>query len=365
MRVAFAVLSLAGGAGILAYLLAWAFTPETDGGDRRPAPTPNSRRAAAFGLQVLGAMLLLRSVGLWAGDALVWPLTLAALGSCVLWARSDESGRARWSALASRDRPLETLLTSKASLPRRIIGVALALSGVIALLAANISLNDLGGAFVAFVVAVLGVSLLFGPAIWRLVLQVGEERRERIRSDERAEIGAHLHDSVLHTLALIQRSDSPQEMATLARSQERELRSWLQGRAAPGEIQTLQTALDGVAARVEAIHHAAVDMVVVGNTALDTELQALVSAIGEAATNAARHSGVAELSIYVEVDPTVVTAYVRDEGKGFDPEAVDEDRRGIAHSIRGRIARHGGTVEIVSSADEGTEITMTLPRRAS
>ena len=365
VRVAFAVLSLAGGAGVFVYLLAWATTPEVDGGDVHEAPEPNLRRAAALGMQVLGVMLLLRSIGLWLGDPLVWPLTLAALGSCVLWTRSDERRRARWSGIASRERPLEALLAGSASLPRRALGAALALSGLLALLAANVALADVGGALVAFAVAVAGVVLLLGPAVWRLLQQVDEERRERIRSEERAEIGAHLHDSVLHTLALIQRSGSPQEIATLARSQERELRAWLQGRSGHDRAETVHSALESVAARIEATELTAVDVIVVGDAPLDGQLTAVVAAIGEAATNAARYAGVAEVSIYVEVEAEKVTAYVRDEGKGFDPATVPTGRRGIAHSIRGRIERHGGTVTIDSSPGQGTEITMTVPRRSS
>lgn len=364
VRVAFAVLSLAGGAGVLLYLVLWAVTPERAGGDPRRVPSANLQRASAFALQVLGVMLILRSAGLWLGDAVAWPLTLAAVGSCVLWARSDDSGRARWGALTAGDRRLETLLSSEASLPRRALGGALAVTGVFALLVANVGVSDVGGALVAFVVAALGLMVLLGPAIARLIQQVGAERRERIRSEERADIGAHLHDSVLHTLALIQRSDSPQEMATLARSQERELRTWLQGRSTD-EAQTVQGALEAVAARIEATEHAAVDLVVVGDAPLDAELQAVVGAVREAATNAARHSGSAEVSVYVELEPGTVTAYVRDEGKGFDPETVPDDRRGIAHSIRGRIERAGGTVRIDTNPGEGTEVTLTAPRRSA
>ncbi|HWB71500.1 MAG TPA: PspC domain-containing protein [Egibacteraceae bacterium] len=363
VRVAFAVLSLAGGAGALLYLLAWAVTPEAPGGDPRPSPAPNLRRATALGMQVLGAMLLLRFFGLWLGDPLVWPLTLAAVGSSVLWARSDAPERARWTALASRHRPLQAVVSSDASLPRRMVGAVLAMAGVFALLAANVPLADLGGAVVAFGLALAGLALLLGPGIWRLVQQVGDERRERIRSEERAEIGAHLHDSVLHTLALIQRSDSLQEMATLARSQERELRAWLQGRTQRSDAETVQSALEALAARIEANHHAAVNLVVVGDAPLDEQLGAVVAAAGEAATNAARHSGADDVSIYVEIEPDTVTAYVRDEGEGFDPAAVPAERRGIAHSIRGRIRRHGGTVTIDSQPGEGTEITMAVPRR--
>ena len=365
VRVAFATLCLAGGAGILAYLVLWALSPERPGGDRRPHPAVTLRRATALALQVLGTMLILRAAGLWLGDALVWPLTLAAVGSSVLWAHSDDAERARWTSLASRDHPVEAILTSATSGPRQIVGGVLAVTGVLALLVANVDLGDVVGALIAVVIATAGLAVLLGPAVWRLLVQVGQERRERIRSEERAEIAAHLHDSVLHTLALIQRTDAPQEMVTLARSQERELRSWLQGRTIPAEGETLAAALDAVAARVEATHHVAVDLVVVGDAPLDDQLRAVVAATGEAAANAAQHSAATEVAIYVEADPQTITAYVRDEGRGFDAVGVPSDRRGITHSIRGRIERHGGTVTIVSQPDEGTEVTMTLPRRTA
>jgi signal transduction histidine kinase len=313
-------------------------------------------------VQVVGAMLILRGIGWWPGDAVVWPLALAALGSCVLWARSDDAERSSLLSLNGRDRAAHAL-SQPASLPRRIVGGVLVVAGIVALLVGNVGIGDIGGAVVAFAVAVLGVTLLLGPAIARLLQQNVAERRGRIRTEERADIAAHLHDSVLHTLALIQRSDSPQEMATLARSQERELRAWLQGRSTAGHAATVAAALEDIAARIEATEHVAVDLVVVGDAAVDPTAQAMIGAIGEAATNAARHAGVGEVSVYAEIEPTAITAYVRDEGKGFDPAAVSPDRHGIAQSIRGRIERQGGTVVIDTVLGEGTEVTLTVPRR--
>lgn len=365
VRAAFAVLVLAGGAGVLLYLLVWAFTPEAPGGIRRTAAAPTAQRAVAFAMQVFGAMLVLRGAGLWLGDAVVWPLTLATLGSSVLWARSGDDERGRWLSLATRDRPLHAVLSPDVALPRRALGAALVLTGIIALLVANVGIGDVGGAVVAFFIAVLGVALLLGPAIVRLLQQTGAERRRRIRTEERADIAAHLHDSVLHTLALIQRTDSPQEMATLARSQERELRAWLQGRTTTDRAETLADALEGVAARLEATQRTAIDLVVVGDTPMDADVEALVGAIGEATANAARHAGVYEVSVYVEVEPATITAFVRDEGKGFEPARVSSDRHGITQSIRGRITRHGGTAAIETAPGHGTEVTLTLPRRTS
>ena len=364
VRVAFVVVALAGGAGLLLYLALWAFTPEQTGGDHRVGPPSNAQRAAAFAMQVAGAMLVLRAFGLWLGDAVVWPLTMAAVGSAVLWARSSQAERARLLSAAG-DRSLQTLLSSDASLPRRVLGAVLVLAGIGALLVANVDIGDIGGAVVAFAVAVFGVVLLLGPAMVRLVQIVGAERRERIRTAERADIGAHLHDSVLHTLALIQRSTSPQEMTMLARSQERELRAWLQGRDASDEATTLTAALEAVAARIESAEHVAIDLVVVGDAPMDGQAEALTGAVREAATNAARHAGVGDVSVYVEIEPAAFTAFVRDEGKGFDPASVPPDRHGLAQSIRGRIERQGGTVVIDTVPDEGTEVSITLPRKTS
>src|SRR6266508_4505451 len=219
-----------------------------------------------------------------------------------------------------------------------------------------------GSALLAIAATTAGLVLILGPWILRLYRALTEERRERIRSAERAEMAAHLHDSVLHTLALIQRADAPMEVVTLARRQERELRSWLYGQPAPLEQERLGTAVEALASRVEELHAIAVDVVVVGDEPLDERSRAVVLACQEAAVNAARHSGVTNVSVYVEAEPDGITAYVRDEGKGFDPDAVPPDRRGIRDSIRGRIERQGGTVTITSEPGGGTEVALHLPR---
>ena len=299
IRVAFAVLAVSGGAGILLYLLAWAFSvePDADQARERPIRRPAARQAIALGLVVLGSLLLLREIGLWFGDRIVWPIALAAAGDALL-------------------------------------GVA---------------------------VTLIGLGLIFGPWATRLAAQLAEERRGRIRSEARAEMAAHLHDSVLHTLALIQRADASPEVVGLARRQERELRAWLYRAPVPPEGR-LRPAVEAIATRVEQRHNVPVDVVVVGDAPLDEAGRALVDACQEAALNAARHSGAPLVSVYVEVEPDELTGFVRDEGKGFDPDQVPTDRRGIADAIRGRIRRHGGTVTILSSPGEGTEVQLRLPR---
>jgi len=191
------------------------------------------------------------------------------------------------------------------------------------------------------------------------------ERSERIRSEERAEMAAHLHDSVLQTLALIQkRSAEPAEVGSLARSQERELRNWLYG-AALLDADSLGGALEEVCADVEDRLHISVELVTVGDCPLDDHVLALVAATREAVTNAAKFSGVDKVSVYAELHGEEVQVFVRDRGVGFDQEAVDDDRRGVRESIVGRMQRHGGDAIIRSSPATGTEIELRVTREAS
>jgi signal transduction histidine kinase len=208
--------------------------------------------------------------------------------------------------------------------------------------------------------------VILGPWIRRLVAELRDERRERIRSEERAEVAAHLHDSVLQTLALIQRNaDRPRELAVLARRQERELRMWLYGdrlALANGHSGTLAAAVDAMAAEVEDLHGIEVEVVTVGECPIDGRVDALLQAAREAAVNAAKHAGVETVSLYVEAEPDRVTAFVRDRGRGFDPGDIPDDRRGIASSIRERMTRNGGTATITSTQGEGTEVALELRR---
>jgi signal transduction histidine kinase len=214
---------------------------------------------------------------------------------------------------------------------------------------------------VALVVA-SALGLILAPFVVRLVRSLATERSERIRSQERAEVAAHLHDSVLQTLALVQkRADDPRAVAALARSQERELRAWLSGRV-PGDTKRLGTALEAAAGEVEHDHGVPVEVVVVGDREVDAGVQALVAAAREAMVNAAKHAGVdsGPISLYAEAADGHVEVFVRDRGNGFEPGAVPADRRGIAESIVGRMARHGGRARIRSTPGEGTEVELSL-----
>ncbi len=359
VRLAFIGLTFAAGFGLVVYLLLWLLArPEpldAAPAARRALPRPTLRQLLGFVLVVAGILLLLYWTGFWFGEITAWPVMLAAIGFAVLWARGgDEGGGAR---------ALEAVISSRGSLARFAIGAVLILAGMAVFLAANTSLAAAGNMLLAGFVFLGGAALLLGPWVWRMGRELVEERNSRIRTEERAELAAHLHDSVLQTLALIQRSGTPREMASLARTQERDLRAWLYRRAPALAGVRLRDAIDAMAGKVERSEQVSVEAVVVGDTELDAELRALLAAITEATLNAARHSGVTDISVYVEVEPDRVSAFVRDHGSGFDPAAVPDDRRGIADSIVGRMERYGGSAEITSSPGAGTEVALRLPRR--
>ena len=213
----------------------------------------------------------------------------------------------------------------------------------------------------AVVVTVIGLALITGPWWMRMVTELGEERRERIRSQERAEIAAHLHDSVLQTLALIQRNAaSPREVARLARGQERELRTLLYDMRTP--TGQLADGLKTAAGEVEDDYAITVDVVVVGDAPMDANLAAVVAASREALVNAAKHAGVDTVSLYAEVEDDAVEVYVRDRGTGFDLDDVAGDRQGVRGSIIGRVERHGGQVTVRTAAGSGTEVEIRMAR---
>ena len=213
--------------------------------------------------------------------------------------------------------------------------------------------------------AVAGALLLVvGPWLWRLALERDAERAARIRSEERAEVAARVHDSVLQTLALIQRhAEEPRRVAAIARRQERELRGWLYAdRPIGDETASLVAALSAAAADVEELHGVRIEMASAGDCPVDEAVGALVLAAREAMTNAAKFAGVDEIDVYVEVGGRGVAVFVRDRGSGFDRDAVPAGRRGIAESIEGRLERAGGRATIVTAPGEGTEVELRLPR---
>lgn len=217
-------------------------------------------------------------------------------------------------------------------------------------------------AIILYPAMLLAVALLFAPWWMRLIRQVSVERLERVREFERAEIAAHLHDSVLQTLTLIRKSaDDPKAVASLARAQERDLRSYLyQGRRT--ETQSVATALQAAIAQVEDAHAVAIEVVSVGDAPTSKRLKAAVAAAKEAASNAARH-GREPISVYAELTDETYEVFVRDTGPGFNVKRVPAGRLGIRESIVGRVARHGGTATVTSKVGSPTEVHLSMPRR--
>lgn len=377
VRLATVLLALANAVGVVIYLVAWCLLPVADeagdsgeaddGAGAQPDEARSLKNAAAVGCITLGLLVLIRTTLPVFPGRVVWPATLAAAGLGVVWARSNEQERARWRAVVAGRIPGDAvaLFSGRALWWRLLVGGGLLICGIGWFLHSYTALEAVGAVGSAVLATLLGILVLVGPWIRALFKQLRAERRERIRTEERADMAAHLHDSVLQTLALIQRqAESPQQARSLARRQERELRAWLFDDRTPDATTvpaTLAAALDQVSDDVEANDDVTVDVVVVGDRPLDPQVEALVAALREAVVNGARHSGEPEVSVYVEVLDDYVEAFVRDRGKGFDPESVDVHRRGIADSIVGRMIRHGGLATVRSAPGEGTEVMLHLP----
>jgi signal transduction histidine kinase len=365
VRAAFVALMAVSGAGVIAYGLLWIFVRQEDAAVERDVPRRERQQALGLAALGLGVGLAASAVGNSALGWVVGPLGVAVAGAAVVWREADEAQRRRWREGGWR-------AGWRGALLRVIAGALFVAAGIAAFLLGRLDMGQVQFGRLAVLATLVGVAVITVPWWVRLVRDLGEERRERIREAERAEIAAHLHDSVLQTLALIQRqSDSPREVARLARGQERELRTWLYGvggyrrAGAPDDPALgagLTDALAAAAAEVEDTYALTVRPVVVGgDLPLDDRLRALVLAAREAMVNAAKHAGVDEVSLYAEVEPDAVNVFVRDRGAGFDPDAVPDDRHGLADSVRGRMARHGGAVRLRTHPGEGTEVHLCMP----
>jgi signal transduction histidine kinase/phage shock protein PspC (stress-responsive transcriptional regulator) len=358
VRLAVVLLTLAGGAGVFLYLAAWALSAPADEARVTVAAPISVNRTIAIGCFAFASLAVLRSIGFWVGDALLVPAAILAIGTVALWSFEPAKRRLPYRS------PIDALLAGgRVTALRVVIGIGLVLVGLVSLAARGGTAEDLRRAAAAVGLAAAGAAVAVGPVIGRLSREAADERRERIRSETRAEVAAHLHDSVLQTLAMIQRSSNdPRRMLSLARRQERELRAWLYGsHHTLTPPTTLARAIDAVTEEVEAGHDVRIDAVIVGDLVLDETLEGLVAAVREATVNAAKHAGVADIAVYVEVEDGQVTAFIRDRGRGFSLAAVPSDRQGIRGSIQARIVRLGGTAEITSEPGAGTEVQIHLP----
>ena len=348
VRAAFVTLITVWGIGGVLYLLFWIVT--FDRVDDRSIEPVESSRAAGLGLAFVGLLFLLGAVGLWPNAVLVLTAGALSFGTAAV---TDPSSPGPLAALINPG-------AKKVSKVRLVLGGVLLVAGIVMFTTAIGRIFEFAVVFLAVFLTGLGIFIAFGPWVRRLITDLSAERSERIRQEERAEVAAHLHDSVLQTLALIQRSDDPQRMAILARHQESELRDWLFGTAPLDGVDLVSTALKQAAARVEEDFQIPVDVVTVGDHRVDERTRALVAAATEAMVNAAKHSGVDRMSLFLEVEGNSLDLIVTDQGKGFDTNSVPGDRKGISESIRSRVERVGGDVEIESEPGEGTEVILRL-----
>jgi signal transduction histidine kinase len=362
VRVLAVMAATVGGLGVAAYALAWALIPASPGSARSRRPGA-WRQAPLIVLTVAALFAGVHLAGSHVGEGL-WPLVLGACGMALLW----RPAVAMDDALPKRRSTLRDYLNRPAQVgaPRLIAGGLFVAFGAAALLHAVGVQHSLGKAIWAVAIIGMILGLVVSPWVMRLGSSLSFERAARIREQERAEVAAHLHDSVLQTLALIQkRAGDPREVAGLARRQERELRSWLLKRPGESEEDTVAGALERAAAEVEELHGVPIEVVTVGDAPLSGGLEALVQAAREAMTNAAKFAGSERVDLYAEVEDGRVEVFVRDRGVGFDLDTIPADRRGVRDSIIARMERHDGRAAVKSSPGEGTEVELVMERGSS
>ncbi|KUL54564.1 ATP-binding protein [Streptomyces sp. NRRL S-1521] len=384
VRLVFVGLATADGLGALLYAAFWFFVPLGIGGvdaERPPAAvttevSPDGRRRlvarkpdkgqiVALLAMVVVAMAFVGNVNLdGSTKAYVIPALLVAAGVALVWRQADNARRARWMAVGRRRHTL--------TLARSAAGVLLVGAGVSGIFVLQGSAAHLGAVLQAALAVLVGIALLAGPYLVRMTQDLSEERLMRIRAQERAEVAAHVHDSVLHTLTLIQRNaESPSEVRRLARAQERDLRAWLYNPEGTGkdedeEPETLAEAVRRSAAEVEDKHGVPIEVVVVGDCPLDERLTAQMQAAREAMVNAAKYGGEGgAVQVFAEVEGETVFVSVRDRGPGFDLDSVPDDRMGVRESIIGRMQRNGGTARLRAVPGGGTEVELEMERTAT
>jgi signal transduction histidine kinase/phage shock protein PspC (stress-responsive transcriptional regulator) len=352
LRLCFLLLTVLNGVGVVAYAALWMFTPGES--PKHHKPERDWGQIAAYGAVGLALLAFTLLTGASAGGAGTWGIAVVGIGALVLWQQADSARRLRWMSGAVRQ--------VRRTWVRTGFGLLLVFVGAAGFLAASGELARARSGLAFTGVVVGGILVIAAPWITVLMRELQNERRERIRQEERAEVAAHVHDSVLHTLTLIQRNaQDPREVARLARSQERELRNWLYQPKADADA-TMAAAVRRAAAEVEDEHGVPLEIVCVGDCELNSRLGAMLQAARQAMVNAAKYAGAPVVSVYAEVETDEVTVFVRDRGKGFDLDAVPADRMGIRESIIGRMERNGGTARVKTAPGEGTEVMLSMKR---
>ena len=372
VRILFCLGALVAGLGLLLYVVLWLCLPRADESDaiaqRLLGPRRQLRRVLVGLVAIIVFGLILQALGAPSLGAYTLPIWLSLVGMIGVWRGASPDERRHLEELA-KSAPIVGVpgsRTKRSFYLRVILGAILVFAGLRVL-------RHFGGAWYVASPALVGTLILLagvavGLAPWWLATlsDLTGERRERVRVEERANVAAHLHDSVLQTLTLIERAAGDAEAVTrLARNQERELRAWLfdpEHASSRDLAHSYVAQLHEMEAEVENDWGVKVELVTVGDLELNDDVVALVAAGREAAINAAQWSGASTVSIYAEVEPATVSLFIRDQGSGFNLAAVPSDRRGIELSIRQRMERHGGTVALKSIIGAGTEVELVLPR---
>jgi signal transduction histidine kinase len=357
IRIGFVVTVVLGGLGVFLYAAFWVFVPQSTDEPRREVVRSSRHQLVTFA--VLGVAILLAAQLVGFGPGFLWPAAAVITGAAIVWRQADESQRLRWRTLAARGAQLEPGGSRLRTALRYASGALLVLIGMTTFLALHVALPQARRATLPVLVVVVGLFLLIGPWVLRALREANDERTARIHEHERVELAGRVHDSMLQTLTLIeQRADEPDEVRRLVRHSERELRGWLYSPLPQPE--TLQAAIHDVCADIEDHYAVTIHLVMVGDHPVSAAVQALAQAVREATLNSAKHSGVTQIAVYLEVYAGEIVVYIRDRGCGFDPSAVPTDRFGVRDSVVARMQRHGGDA-VIRSSTTGTEVRLSLP----
>ncbi len=375
VRVAFVALVFLDGLGVLLYAALWLIVPagteqQAAGLEaaNRQGLRPRQRSASvdagiifSIGALVVGIFWVVVTGGVWVPSRVFWPIVLGGVGVVLVWLQVDGSAESGTRVADASWRQRLTAGSGSASVLRLLGGLLLVGVGVSWILATQVGMAQLPQVLGAATLLLAGVVVVMAPWLYQTRRRLRSAEQERMRAETREDMAAHLHDSVLQTLALIQRQSSDAtQVALLARRQERELRTWLYGDIPAAS--TLRAALEDIRSETEANFPIVVEVVCVGETEMDESLNAMLQAAREAVTNAAKHSGADRVDVFVEVDTELVEIFIRDRGQGFEPEDVPADRMGVRQSIRARMERHGGSVRIRTAPGQGTEVTLGMNR---
>lgn len=365
VRACIVVLCTAKGLGFGLYLIAWALIPKARPDQPVTEEKPRTwRHSLGLVMITTGIMLFCRYFGLWITDGTTMVVALIALGFTVVWERADEEERRDIDEILSRFRGGKVPDINKLGWIRLFLAAIFVASGVGVMVINGLSIkaSAVTDVVIAISLTMVGVATLAFPILQQASSAAEQARHERARAEERADMAAHLHDSVLQTLALIQRTHDPDRIHQLARRQERELRSWLfSDNQTEHKSATVREALETMASEIEGIWPVKVELVVVGDRPIDEACEQVIAATSEAIVNAAKHAQVQRIDVFADIKADAISIWVRDEGVGFDPKSIESSRQGVRNSIIGRLERLHGHVEIDSQLGGGTEIEISCP----